>query len=140
MIQRRSGFTLIEAVLALVILAVAIPPMLWALREAHMTRANPILASQARWLATEKLEDVIADRHSDTRGYDYVIEANYPDEASVDDFPAFSRSVAIVETEADLTTETAGGGYKRITVTVSWTDAQTNARSLVIGTVVTDYN
>ncbi|MCZ6542471.1 MAG: type II secretion system protein, partial [Planctomycetota bacterium] len=68
---RTHGFTLLETIAAVVILALAIPPMLWAVREAHIQRVNPMLASKARWLATEKLEDIIADRHSTTRGWAY---------------------------------------------------------------------
>ncbi|MHC4274668.1 MAG: type IV pilus modification PilV family protein, partial [Planctomycetota bacterium] len=55
---RRRGFTLIETVAAIVILAVAVPPMLWAVAQAQHKRANPMLASKARWLAMEKLEDI----------------------------------------------------------------------------------
>ena len=32
----RAGFTLIETIAAIVILSLAIPPMLWAVREAHL--------------------------------------------------------------------------------------------------------
>ena len=79
---RSSGFTLIETVVAIVILAVAVPPMLWAVAQAQYKRANPMQASKARWLAVEKLEDIIADRHSESgnRGWDYLITANYSDE------------------------------------------------------------
>ena len=135
--QPRRAFTLIESIAAIVILALAIPPMLWAIRDAHVQRANPALLSQARWLATEKLEDVIADRHSDSRGYDYVIEGNYADEPAVTDFAAFSRSVSITETGADLATP--GSGYKTITVQVSWMDATATARTFEVSTVVTEY-
>ncbi len=132
----RRGFTLVESIAAVVMLAVALPPMLWAVRQAHIHRVNPTMASTARWLATEKIEDVIADTHSSTRGYTYVLNANYPAEANVAGFTAFSRTVAVTETAANLVS--AGTGYKRIVVTVSWADATTTSRSLSIETVVTD--
>ena len=44
---RRSGFTLIETVAAIVILAVAVPPMLWAVTESQRQRINPMMASRA---------------------------------------------------------------------------------------------
>jgi prepilin-type N-terminal cleavage/methylation domain-containing protein len=139
MARRRPhrGFTLIEAVACVVLLAVLIPPTMWAMRESHQQRVNPMLASRARWLATEKLEDVIADRHSTTRGYGYLISSNYAAESSITGFPGFTRSVAFVVTAADLVSP--GTGYKRVTVTVNWTDAAGTARSLAIATVVTDY-
>ncbi len=63
---RRAGFTLIETIAAIVILAVAVPPMLWAVTESQRQRINPMMVSKARWLAVEKMEDIIADRHSTT--------------------------------------------------------------------------
>lgn len=133
----RRGFTLVEAVAAIIMLAVVVPPTLWALREGHKQRVNPVLASRARWLATEKLEDIIADRHSGTRGYTYLVSGNYAAESSISGYPGFTRTVAFTETTADLSTP--GTGYKRATVTVSWTDSGGVARSLAISTIVTDY-
>ena len=57
-----------ETVSAIVILSVAVPPMLWAVTQAQRQRMNPVLASKARWLAVEKLEDIVADRHAPPRG------------------------------------------------------------------------
>ena len=55
--SRRHGFTLIEAIAVIILMSVAIPPMMWSIREAHISRANPVLASRARWLAVSKLEE-----------------------------------------------------------------------------------
>lgn len=132
-----SAFTLIEAIIAIVILSVAMPPMLWAIRDSQTARVSPILTSRARWLATERLEDIIADRHSTTRGYSYVVSGNYPAEATITGFPGYTRSVAITETGAALAT--GGTGYKLVTVTVSWTDGRAQSQSLALSTVVTDY-
>lgn len=145
---RRKGFTLVETVAAIVILALAVPPMLWAVRESARQRVNPMLASRARWLATEKLEDIIADRHSTTaRGWDYVSDpaewsTRYPDESPVDatNYPQFDRAVTFLETQADLTTPDTDGGYLNVSVTVSWPDATGTTQSLSISTVLTEYN
>ncbi len=138
---RRNGFTLIETVAAIVILSLAVPPMLWAVREAQRQRINPMLASKARWLAVEKLEDIIADRHSSDAalGYDNLIAANYPAETPIGSDPGFNRTVTFLETLADLTTPDANGGYMNVTVQVSWTSAEGNVRSLSISTVLTEY-
>ena len=132
-----KGFTVTEAIIAIVILSVAMPPMLWAIRQQHHDRISPILASRARWLASERLEDIIADRHSTTRGYSYLTAAHYPNEASIVGFPGFTRSVAFSEKAANLTS--AGTGYMRTTVTVGWTDPGGIAQSLSIATIITDY-
>jgi hypothetical protein len=126
-----------ETVAAIVVLTLAVPPMLLSIREAAGQRAGPTLSSLARWLATERLEDVIADRHSATRGYAWVVSGNYPAEAQVPGFANFSRSVSVVETAADLVTP--GIGYKRVTVTVGWTDPKAGATSLALATILTDY-
>jgi prepilin-type N-terminal cleavage/methylation domain-containing protein len=133
----RRAFTLIECVVAIVILGVATPGMFMALRAAANSSMAGIQASRARWLIQDKLEDIIADRHSATRGYSYITAANYPDEASISGSPGFSRSVAIVPTNALLTG--AGTGYLKVTVTVSYVDWNATTRSLSVGTVVTDY-
>ncbi|HRP62248.1 MAG TPA: type II secretion system protein [Phycisphaerales bacterium] len=133
----RRGFTLIETIAAIVILAVAIPPMVWAVTEAHAQRVGPVKVSTARWLAAEKLEEVIADRHSPSRGYSYLVSGNYSNEATVSGFTGFSRSVNIVETGPDLTSP--GTGYKRVTVTVQFS-TRTGAQSFVLATVLTEFS
>jgi prepilin-type N-terminal cleavage/methylation domain-containing protein len=137
--RTRSAFTLIETIAAIVILSIAIPTMTWAVHNAHYQRINPMMASKARWLATEKLEDIIADRHSTTRGYSYLTSGNYANENPVSGYTGFTRSVTFTTTNADLTTVNSNGGYRRATVTVGWTDGQGIARSLQVNTVVTDY-
>jgi prepilin-type N-terminal cleavage/methylation domain-containing protein len=140
---RSSGFTLIETVVAIVILAVAVPPMLWSVAQAQNKRANPMLASKARWMAVEKLEDIIADRHSESgnRGWDYLIAANYSDEnpGDITGYPQFGRTVTFLETQADLATPDASGGYMNVTVTVTWTSSEGKSMSLSISTVLTEY-
>ena len=135
--RRRRAFTVTETVISLVILSVAVPPMLWAIRQQEHDRVSPILASRARWLASEKLEDIIADRHSTTRGYSYVTSGHYSNESSITGFPGFTRSVSITETAGDLSS--TGTGFKKAVVTVGWTDPGGIARTLAISTVVTDY-
>ena len=140
---RRRGFTLMETVSAIVILSVAVPPMLWAVTQAQRQRMNPLLASKARWLAVEKLEDVIADRHAAPRGYSWLNAGNYPAEnfGDITGYPAFRRLVAFpAETKADLaTTAPAPLGYQVVIVTVGWNNSDGNNASLTISTVLTDY-
>ncbi|MGE3107716.1 MAG: prepilin-type N-terminal cleavage/methylation domain-containing protein [Phycisphaerales bacterium] len=135
---RRSAFTLIECIIAIVILSVAVPAMVLAIRETHSRRAAPVMSSRASWLAMELLEDIIADRNSATRGYGYLKASNYPAEASVSEFPAFSRSVRFVETGPDLAS--AGSGYMKVTVSVSWIAPGGTQRSLALSTILTDYS
>ena len=135
-IPHRRGFSLIEAITALVILGLAMPAMLWAIRDSTRRRADPILFSRARWLAAERLEDIIADAHSPSRGYSYVIAGNYSAETPVSGFTGINRSVAISETAPKFL---AGTGWKTCTVTVTYTDGQGVSRSVQLATVVTSY-
>ncbi len=134
---RRSGFTLAEAITAIVILSISVPAMLWAIRASHTHRANRVLASRAHWLAVEKLEDIIADRHSTSRGYVYLTTAHYPNESSISGYPGFTRAVTLSETGPDLVS--AGTGYMKVTVAVSYTDASGAARALPLVTELTNY-
>lgn len=115
------GFTLIEAIIAVVVLAVALPPMLFAVREGQRQGVLPVKSAVARRLIEEKLEDILADRHSATRGYSYVTNTNYASESPVSGFTGYSRSVSITETNAALVA-TTNGGYKRCVVTVTCSD------------------
>ena len=134
----QPGFTLVEAVMALIMMALVITPIMMAAQRLSRDQVTPIQVSRARWLATEKLEEVIADRSSTTRGYAYVITGNYPTENPVATDPDFSRSVTITETGVDL--QTSGTGYKTITVVISWTDVTGASRSLSMSTVVTSFS
>lgn len=134
----RRGLTLIEAIAAIVILSVAIPAMLWALRDAARRRVDPVLVNRARWLAGERLEDIIADRHSPSRGYAYVVNANYAAENPVSGFNGMQRTVSIVETGSPPSFG-AGTGYKTVTISVTFTDGMAVSRTLSLATVITDY-
>ena len=136
--QRHQGFTLIETIAAVVMLAIAIGPIVWAISEAHVQRIDPVMASRARWLASEKIEDILADCNSTTRGYDFLATASYPLEASVSGFPAFGRSVSISETGPDLVS--AGTGYKKVQVDITWQDARDQTRTFSLASVMTEYS
>jgi Tfp pilus assembly protein PilV len=137
--QRRTarGFTLMEAVAAIVVLSVCVPAMMWSLRMASGHSLSELQASRARWLVQEKLEDIMADRHSSTRGFSYLTAGNYPAESSIAGSPGFSRSVAFSQTAADLVT--AGTGYMKVTVNVTYGDWGGTSRTLSVCTVITDY-
>ncbi|TVQ54206.1 MAG: prepilin-type N-terminal cleavage/methylation domain-containing protein [Phycisphaerales bacterium] len=137
--RRKSshGFTLIETIIAIVILAIAVPPLLLAVQSAHQDRVTPVQMSTARWLAVEKMEDVIADRNSAARGYDWVETSRYPEQASVPGFAGYGRTVEINETGPDLTSP--GTGYKVVTVRVSWSDINGTPREYALTTVLAEY-
>lgn len=91
------GFTLIETVIAVIVLALAMGlliPFTVGLRNS----AAPPLSEQQLLLAQEKLEQVIADRQDSTtpKGFVYSTNpANYPAENPIAGVTGFSRSVTI---------------------------------------------
>lgn len=132
----RPGLTLIEAVATVVIIAIAAPAVMWAMARGHDLRIGPVMVNRARFLAAERLEEVLADRFNTARGYTYVQTSNYTAENAVTGFAGLSRTTSVSETGASLSG--SGTGYKTVTVTVGWFDRR-GARSLKLSTVVTDY-
>jgi prepilin-type N-terminal cleavage/methylation domain-containing protein len=135
----RRGFTLVEAIAALVLLGVTVPPLMMALSTASLRRGDAVLASRARWIASEGLEQVIADRYSAARGYAWVVNANYPAESTLAGRPGFARTTTITEVAADLTTAQTGTGIKLATTTVSYTTSRRVTASFSMSTVLTNY-
>ncbi len=118
------------------IMAISVPTMMWSMATANENRIAPLMASRARFLAAERLEQLIADRFAPLRGYNYLLTANYPAETAVSGFARFGRSVTINETGASLTG--VGVGYKAVIVTVTWTTRK-GTQSTVLSTVLTDF-
>lgn len=137
--SRSAAFTLVELVASIMLISIAFPPLAIAMRDGVIRQAGMNQRIIARWLAHARIEQIIADRHSTNpnRGYANILTANYAAESPVSGFPAFSRSVSITETTQNLST--AGTGYKVVTVTVTWADAQRGSTSLQLQTVLTDY-
>ena len=110
--------TVLELVAAIVILGIAVTPVLTYFFETCKKSVLPERHTKAYFLAIEKMEEIIADRHSSLRGYSYLDTANYPDESLSG---GYSRSVTFTEVSStDLSTEQSGSGYKKISVTVSY--------------------
>ena len=62
--RRRSGFTILEVVIIVVMLGIAVPPTLGILMSSASSRADTINTSRATTLAGAVLEAVVADTHS----------------------------------------------------------------------------
>lgn len=114
----KKGFSLVELILVMTIIAVGLVTMLLVLHSASMNNANAHYMTVAGKLAEAGLEEIMADRR--TRGFDYIVNTNYPDEDPVAGFGNYIRTVNIYFVElSDLNIE-AGGvtDYKRVDVIV----------------------
>lgn len=116
---RRRGVTLLDAVAALVILSLALPTLVGSFVEASTQSIRPTFTTTAAFLATERMEEIIA-RRNQPGGYAQITAANFPAENPVSGYANYNRAVAVTEVAADLTTPQAGSGLTRVVVTVQW--------------------
>lgn len=115
--RRRQGATVIELVMAMVILGVALPPLVGAYVEASRQSILPSNGTVASFLAIDKMEQLIATRYSSNTGFSQIVAEPA---AAVPGFPAFSRSVTVSNDTTGLLTTTSDTDYKRVRVTVTW--------------------
>ncbi|MCU0688762.1 MAG: type II secretion system GspH family protein [Phycisphaerales bacterium] len=135
--SRRAAFTLMELVAAMLLLSIAFPPLAVSMRDAVVRQGANNQRIIARWLAHARMEEVLADRHSSTRGWPAMVTSNYTTGGFWSQFPGFSQSVTIMDHDATLIA--AGTTHKLIIVTISWNDATRGSSSIRYQTVVTNY-
>lgn len=124
--MKKNGFTLIEAVLTLTLLAGGMMGVL-TLFQRNVSEANDAEQTLvATHLARERMEQIIQDKKYDL--YASIVSANYPspEDLTAQGFPGYTRTISIVEVNAtNLTAPDAGSGYKRVTVSVQVTGMDT---------------
>jgi len=92
--RREAGFTLPEVVLILVIAAVAVLPLGMLFANSSIRSGEARNATVMAQLAQAKMEEITADKNSPSRGFTYLVAANYPPENPVTAFTGYSRSVS----------------------------------------------
>jgi len=125
---KRGATTIIEVVMAIVILSIALPPLISSFVDASKQSILPANSAIASFLVTERMEEIIARRYRATDGYAAVSTANYPNETPVTGFPRFNRSVSVTFTDAALNTVGSDQGYKNVRVTVTWNSGANEIR------------
>ncbi|MBI1819566.1 MAG: type II secretion system protein [Nitrospirae bacterium] len=137
MMRNQRGFTLIEVIITIVLLAILTSGLMAMFTTFSQSNGDPSVMIQASELAQEKMDQVIADRYNPARSFNYVTTANYPAENPVAGFTGFNRSVNVifVNTGAlDTTVSPGPTNYKKITVTVN-----SNAGSVTTSTLIGSY-
>jgi hypothetical protein len=105
---------LIELVLVIVVAVVAVTPLMSLFSDATVNSVKPLIATQATFLAQDKIEEILADAKAAGRGYGYVTSSNYPDVVNPPGFQGFTISVSVSAESLyqDVT-------FKTVSVTVS---------------------
>lgn len=133
--MRPRGFTLIETVLATVVISVGLIGIFAMIRNSLGSSVTSLQSLQAAWLARERLDRILYEK--EMQGYGFAVAANYPGpETFAGNFSPFVRATEILEVDDDdLTSPRADSGYKRVTVTVTWPPGN----SVAVEGLVTDW-
>ena len=95
--RRERGFSLLEMVIVVIILGIALTPLLNFFAESARRSVSAEMLGVAHFLAIDKAEEILCDRHAPTRGLSYVI-AGYAE---------FNSILVATIPEPDATTATA---------------------------------
>ena len=130
-----AGFTLIEAILSLVVLGIALVPLMNLFAQAP-ERNKLVPQVVASLLGAEKMEETIANRALQGWASFTASPSAY---ANIDstNFPGYQWKVEVVNVQRNDFNQVVGSstGYKRITVFVKRPDGQEHK----LVTMVTDY-
>lgn len=133
--RKRPGGTLVEVVIAMVVLALVVPPLMVQFSASAAAQKSTLIEHNLLQLADERLGMVLADHANPTRGYDYVTGSNYPDETDPLGFTGYTRTTTVREVSApDFVAASPGSGLKRVRILVTGPDS----RALAIDSFVAD--
>ena len=127
--SNQNGFTLIEVMLALTILAAVLIPMLFFYVNSIVVLKETDIREKALSIAQQTMEHLKITKYDNLELKaadlsDTLTETEYP-ELSLDNYPDFSRKVTITTLEANL---------KKVTVLISWHNGNKNVE---LGTLKT---
>lgn len=134
----RKGFTLVEAILSIVVLGVALVPLMNLFYQGA-ERNNLVPQVVAPLLAAEKMEEAIAARAGISGWAGFTVSpANY---ANVVDFPGYQWRVQVDNVQKGNFNQVVGSstGYKKITVFVKRPGDADDTQAYKLTTIVTDY-
>lgn len=93
-LSKSGGFTLIEVILVIIFLGIAFVASLELMSTSLTNSMSLQIHTTAANLANKKMEAIFIDKKS--KGYDYVVIENYPNEVNPDGTNGFNRYVTIV--------------------------------------------
>lgn len=144
--MKADGFTLIEVILVIVIMAIAIPGLISAVSFMTQGQVNTLGTTTTADLAQEEMENIVAKKRSacGTCGY-----ANTPPTSCatplvgtftvVSEFSNYQKKTDAECVDASLASALADQGYKKITVTVRAVGVGPSVPDAVLVTLLTNY-
>ncbi len=133
--MRRRALSLVEVVFAIVILALAVPPLLVQVGVGAQQQQAALIQTNLVQIANERLNDVLADHANPLRGYTYLVDASYPVDNAPRGLAGYTLRTELREVSgADYISPLAGSGLKRCRITVSGPQNQ----ALVVESFVSD--
>jgi prepilin-type N-terminal cleavage/methylation domain-containing protein len=131
----RRGLSLVEVVIAIVILGLAVPPLMFQMAAGVQQQEAVLIQQNLTQLASERMWEVYADHADPTRGYDYIDDDAYADETDPWGLAGYARQTTIREvSSSDYVTPQPGSGIKRFLVLVTGPES----RSLTVEAFVAD--
>ncbi|GEM_PF-979278 len=138
--RRRShgtrGVTMIDAILMMVVMGIGLTGLMSTFESTGKSSMDGMMTVSASFLAQQRIDQVVADKAM--LGYNTITNNQYPSPENVAGFGGVTRNTVVLEVNpADLTTALPGSGLKRIDVTTSWGNA--NTQRVILTTLVTNY-
>jgi type II secretory pathway pseudopilin PulG len=133
--RKLRGLSLVEVVIAIVILGLAVPPLLFQMAAGIQQQEATLVQQDLTQLASERMWEIFADHANPTRGYTYIEDSAYPDETAPRGLDGYTRHTTIREVSpSDYVTPEADSGIKRFRILVTGP----GGGSLVIESFVTN--
>lgn len=142
--MRRRGFTLIEGVVAIVVLSIAVPISMAMMVDAASARAASLQRERAALLASVVRTEIIADMASPSDGlglillddpedYDDVLRPRIEELTRPYEDAGLSWSIDVgpyVSANGGVSVQPELNIYRPVTLTIAWNDARSGPRAL----------
>lgn len=138
--MKEKGFTLIEVILVIVIMAIAIPSLIMGVSLMTQRQVNALGTTTAADLAQEELEKIIAKKRSTCGTCGYAnIAVGTGTFSAVSGFPNYEKKTDVEYMDSILSPSGTDLGYKKVTVTVRAVGVGPSVPNAVLVTLVTNY-
>lgn len=152
----RAGFSLVEAVVMIVVVALLVPPSVSMLSQAQAMRVDATQSTRATILARSVMEQVLADVSSPSASLGMAalassstyldapttgLRARLADVSAAYQTLGHSWSLTIgapVSVSGSADADSARNIYRTVQVSVTWNSARSGPRTYALSTIVTD--